>query len=291
VQKEIMMSSIQLDAIFPFLFFESIKDLFEIKFPNPNDPNLTLVQETFFKLSFYQLLNNHQQYFHGFSFKSKALEILNFVNLSEEGILEDISVLPSLESAVKELDDMDRQRLKTDFVENKALKNIKINPKQIKSLSKPSLVKEQEISEKQNLKDHSNINKNVMPKIDKFTFFIKYVKLAILYFKKKCDLQQKNDEFVQKGDQTIFSEFFDAYNLSFIKRILIFDNKNLSDKFMQIFNLQNKQNQNKVAELLPFGVVGYHFKEKDKKDFIRKRKRRKKTLFRKEIKYKQKNFD
>lgn len=285
-----MVSNLPLEDIYYLsILFKSMKGLFEIKLLDPLDEDFNFIHEIISQNP------NPQNQAHSSILQNRFIEILNLnflVNPIE--IKEKIQFLIETNDESKSSNNTDNKFITSDL--NKTLFEEKNNT----NTKPPSSFEESLNTLSSNyennhfyIKDlHKKDTPLVRPKnyfnVHEKNNFLKSVKLSVEFFK-------ENDRDIQKNI------YFDNMENSF-------NENNNSNKFLQITDFSTKicsinitnldqniaqtiKNQahiianNRIEELVPFAVVGYHFKESDKKNLTRRKKKKKKVLFKKDIKY------
>lgn len=267
------------------ILFKSMKGLFEIKILDPLDDEFNFVYEI---LSENNNLNPvHKPITHNRFFEFLNLSLLqqrkdlkhngNF-STSNEQMSDDIE--SKAQGSLKNFESKNVTYInfsdKNSSLDNSSKKYQNPETDQNKPCVKNIFKKESDFKVKNYLNIHNKNN------------FLTSVKVSLDFFKEKSiNIQKKiledsfeNKNFYQENSDE-FSLLKDSNNQS-----LAFNNSGLDHSFSEAINNQSFIiSNNKIDELMPFGVVGYHFKEDDKKNTSKRKKKKKKVLFRNDIKY------
>lgn len=280
------------DLYYLSILFKSMKGLFEIKWLSLKDDKLDFAYEVLSQIPLFQNSN-----LRGF-FTNRVIIVLEFNDVqSNEGQSVATDKMPKIliQKGVIE-SGIFSDLTKKSISDQKISKEIKEQPQNVlKQEIKPQIKTKTQSDE--NLKNDSKKEgsfdfnlKNV--KFIKTPMLVQRVKLAIETFKETKNLSHpaSQNEILDKpkNDFEASLKFIISTNDSikeFCDKMLIIRNLKFEDSFNQA--LKNQTHilaNNQIEDVVPFATVGYHFKEDEKKSYRRKKKKQK-VLFKRELNY------
>ncbi len=273
------------DIYYLSIIFRAMKDLFKVKLLDPLDDEFYFINEIISKTP------NNQYSLNKSTLQNRFFEILTFAELKKTFELQEKSRDFSLSDKLANVDY--KNKFKTQDFSIFEKENISLE-----SSKDPFVVTKKPIDYK-NKKDQNKdfFIKSFFKKESPFKVknyfnsyekknFLKDVKLSIEFFKEKStDFQRKiTDE--KMDTNNIFDNKNKLLSLKDSDKILIIKGSLLEESFLQAIKGQaHTISNNKIESLIPFAVVGYHFKENEKNTSLRRKKKKKKVLFKREIKY------
>lgn len=271
-------------------------ELYRVKLMSFYDDDLKILYDFFFQTS---NQSNQSQFLQRFTLEGKFIELLTFkilLKLIQKEIIFDLQTKQGNEGILIKEDQTPPQTLTNNSFENGS-PSFSFERKSIMETDLPLKDSEKESSNK--VKDSPAQSFDIKTKSE-FTpknyfnalqngNFLKHVRTAIEFFKDKTNGLHKNigsfqhNESLLQGAESLL-QGADRFlkNNPVITKIEALNLFGFEGSFEKVINNQSFiPRVNTINAIIPFAIVGYHYKEIDKRNNIKVKKRKKKILFKK----------